>query len=241
MLLIIIISVLAVIQSLFGVGLLVFGTPTLLLIGYPFADALAILLPASIAISVLQVWKSRRQDLNFDRASVLWCLIPLGITLAALLAFDRHAHLNLFVAILLAVFVTLRLYPKVNERARAVVARHERAWMVLMGVVHGVSNLGGALLLIFAASRYREKEDVRAVVSFFYTCFAAVQLMVLAIVTPEVFAWAHLGYAALAGTVFLLVGQRIFKWIEAPAFERLLTGFAGAYAVLLGLRAAGLV
>ena len=31
-----VISVFAVIQSLFGVGLLVFGTPTLLLLGYAF-------------------------------------------------------------------------------------------------------------------------------------------------------------------------------------------------------------
>ena len=31
------------VQSIFGVGLLLFGTPTLLLLGYPYADTLWIL------------------------------------------------------------------------------------------------------------------------------------------------------------------------------------------------------
>jgi uncharacterized protein len=47
--------VLAAIQSVYGVGLLVFGTPVLLLLGLPFPEVLAYLLPCSIAISTLQV------------------------------------------------------------------------------------------------------------------------------------------------------------------------------------------
>ena len=47
----------AVVQSIFGVGMLLFGTPILLLLGYSFVDALGIVLPISIAISLLQVIK----------------------------------------------------------------------------------------------------------------------------------------------------------------------------------------
>jgi len=53
----------SVIQSVFGVGVLLFGTPLLLLLGYEFVDALGVLLPVSIAISTLQVlrhYKRRR-------------------------------------------------------------------------------------------------------------------------------------------------------------------------------------
>jgi len=41
-----------VVQSLFGVGVLLFGTPLLLLPGHDFADVLAVLLPISISINV---------------------------------------------------------------------------------------------------------------------------------------------------------------------------------------------
>ncbi len=236
-----IVAVLAVVQSLFGVGLLVFGTPTLLLLGYSFADALAILLPASVTISLLQVWKSGGQDVAFVRSFTGWCLVPLAVSLAAILLLDLHATLNIFVAILLTVFVTLRLCQGVNEHAREWVAQHPRRWLLLMGAVHGVSNLGGALLLIFAASRFRRKEDIRALVAFCYACFAAMQLTILAVVTPSVFGRSQVGYAGVAAIVFLLVGQRVFRWVSAPAFDWLLTLVAGAYAGLLGLRSAGVL
>ena len=66
MLIFAVIIVLAVVQSLFGVGLLVFGTPTLLLLGYPYQDALAILLPAPlVAVS--------------DTLAVIDVVVPLAV------------------------------------------------------------------------------------------------------------------------------------------------------------------
>lgn len=236
-----IVALLAVVQSVFGVGLLVFGTPTLLLLGHSFADALAILLPASIAISLLQVWKTGIEDVRFVRVFAIWCLAPVAVSLAAMLVLDVHATPNLFVAILLAVFVSLRLSPDLDHSARQWVSRHEKTWLVLMGVVHGVSNLGGALLLIFASARFRRKEDIRALIAFCYACFAAIQLGVLAIVTPGVLRWSHLTYGAVAAATFLAVGQRAFRGVSAPAFHRLFTALAGAYTVVLGLRAIGVL
>ena len=93
--------------------------------------------------------------------------------------------------------------------------------------------------MIFAASRFRLKEDIRRLVAFCYAWFAGMQLVVLALLAPEVFSWTQLAYAALAGSVFRLVGQRVFRWVSAPAFDWLLTLFAAVYAGLLGLRSAG--
>ena len=42
------------IQSIFGVGLLIFGTPSFLILGYDFANTINILMPISITISILQ-------------------------------------------------------------------------------------------------------------------------------------------------------------------------------------------
>jgi len=52
--LIIVIVVFSFIQSIFGIGLLLFGTPTLLLFGYSYSETLWILLPCSIVISLIQ-------------------------------------------------------------------------------------------------------------------------------------------------------------------------------------------
>ncbi len=46
---------LVIFQSLFGVGLLLFGTPIFLLLGNNFESTLILILPVSITISLLQL------------------------------------------------------------------------------------------------------------------------------------------------------------------------------------------
>ena len=52
------IIVISIVQSIFGVGVLLFGTPLLMLYNYDFTIALLILLPISIVISFLQIFKN---------------------------------------------------------------------------------------------------------------------------------------------------------------------------------------
>ena len=54
-----ILLVLIIIQSIFGIGLLLFGTPTFLILGYDFLNTLNFLLPISIVISLLQFISSK--------------------------------------------------------------------------------------------------------------------------------------------------------------------------------------
>ena len=236
----VIIAVLAVVQSLFGVGLLLFGTPTLLLLGYSFPQTLALLLPASITISLLQVSTTRPPDRQFVWRFAVWCLAPLVLALATVLLFKLSTSLNLAVMLLLVVFVLLRISPSVSGRASTWVAEHDRPWLVLMGVVHGVSNLGGALLVILAASRSGDKEEIRRVVAFCYACFAAIQLAVLAALTRGVFDWRQPVAAVTAAVVFAAIGERLFRSMPVRAFNSFLTLLAAAYAGLLGLRSAGI-
>ena len=51
---IIIITLLSIFQSIFGVGLLIIGTPIFLKLGYDFLTVINILLPFSVMISILQ-------------------------------------------------------------------------------------------------------------------------------------------------------------------------------------------
>jgi len=70
------ILVLALVQSLFGVGILLFGTPILLLGGYEYQEALMYLLPASAALSWSQVWdfKVYKLDGGYRKLFILICI-----------------------------------------------------------------------------------------------------------------------------------------------------------------------
>ena len=70
------ILVLALVQSLFGVGILLFGTPILLIMGYEYQEALMYLLPASAALSWSQVWDFRTYKLDggYRKIFLLICI-----------------------------------------------------------------------------------------------------------------------------------------------------------------------
>ena len=57
-----ILLILIVVQSIFGVGLLLFGTPSFLLLGYDFPNTINILMPVSVLISFLQFSQSKISD-----------------------------------------------------------------------------------------------------------------------------------------------------------------------------------
>lgn len=240
MVIVVVIAVMSVIQSLFGIGLLVFGTPTLLLLGFSFSRALAILLPASLTVSLLQIATDGPVDTKFALKFGTWCAVPIALTLAAALWFKLHTSLDILVAGALTAFVIIRLLPDGGARIRSWVVLHERWWLLLMGVVHGLSNLGGGLLTILASASHRDKRDIRRVIAFCYAFMAISQLLILGMFQPSLFGFHQLSYMALSGAIFLLIGRHVFRTVSAAAYAHLLTLFMAAYALLLTFKAAGL-
>ena len=233
------IFVFAILQSIFGIGILFFGTPTLLLMGLPFYEALSVLLPASLAVSSFQVIGSdlpeRRRIVGYSA----WCLVPLAIALLGGLTFGWDLELESIVATTLLLYFIARLSPLGETMLRYSVRRFPRAWLIAIGTTHGLSNLGGGLLAIFAASKFDDKNTVRGNIAFCYLCFASIQLVVLGILRPDIMHFAQLGYAALAFVVFVIVDRLVFSSIVTPVFDKILTAVIGCYSALIFLKLAG--
>ena len=237
----IVVAATALVQSLFGVGILAFGTPTLLLMDVPFAEALGVLLPASLTMSLLQIWRGSGADRGFVRAFAVAGVPPLIVGLSAVLIWGFAPALHGVIGAMLALFVVQRLVPDVGGRARAWLVRHTNAWMSLAGLVHGLSNLGGPLVLMLASARSTDRHVVRTSMATAYAGFAASQLAVLGLLTPAVLTRTSLFTATVSAVTFLAVGDRIFRGLTGRFFERALTALAGVYAAVLGARAAGVL
>ena len=68
----------AIVQSIFGTGVLLFGTPLLLILGYNFQYALIILLPTSILISFFQLKNNLNKiDIQFYKKLFLFSIPPI--------------------------------------------------------------------------------------------------------------------------------------------------------------------
>lgn len=121
-----------------------FGTPFLLLLGYDFVDALVILLPISLVINSFQIAKHRTHiDLSFYRC-ILWLSLP---PIVVFLFIVTHARINigLFIGAFL-LLIALKDISVTVKRAIDSLMKYEKPYFVLMGIIHGLSNLGGSLL-----------------------------------------------------------------------------------------------
>lgn len=133
-----------IVQSIFGAGVLLFGAPILLLLGYDFIDVLVILLPISLVINSFQITKHHANvDLGFYRR-ILWLSLP---PIALFLFIVTHARINigLFIGVFL-LFIALKDFSADATRTIDALMKYEKPYFVLMGVIHGLSSLGGSLL-----------------------------------------------------------------------------------------------
>ena len=90
----------SVVQSVFGVGLLLFGTPTLLLLEYSYSETLWLLLPCSVTISLIQVVNDYKLIEAKKRA--VYLVIPtLVLGLAFVIIYANGINMTRIVGVLL--------------------------------------------------------------------------------------------------------------------------------------------
>ncbi|MBP7337663.1 TSUP family transporter [Niveispirillum sp.] len=237
-LIICLVAVLAVVQSVFGMGVLIFGTPTLLLLGLPFGAALGWLLPASATISLLQVLEAPHQArIAWRGLRPLWCIGILVPVLALSLHLQLRFRLELAIGIAMCGAALLRLSPALRSRLQGAIKRSERGYLLAMGALHGFTNMGGSLLSLYAASTASGKEAVRGVVSNYYLTFGLFQLAVLALFQPETLTGHSLLSAGVGFLVHWCLGRRVFSGLGGNVYDRALTSFIGLYGIALLVKA----
>ena len=146
--------ILITIQSIFGVGLLLFGTPSFLLFGYDFANTINILMPISITISSLQFFKSKVKDKNFLLEYNLFCLPFLIIFLVIALKFKYLFDFKLLVAILLIFSSALILNKRRFSSFKVTFFKLKKIVLIGIGCVHGLTNMGGSFLAIYSTNHF---------------------------------------------------------------------------------------
>jgi uncharacterized protein len=220
----------SLIQSLFGVGLLVFGTPTLLLLGIPFQTALCYLLPASATISLLQLRKNySAADL---RREIAWYCIPGVIAgLAVLISLRHTVNIRLWVGLLLLVTAAIRCFA--FQAIKRSLKSHSRVGFALVGLIHGFTNMGGGLLSILVSSLRSEKTSIRTNVAFGYFVMALSQILMLVLFWNQRIPLAAVGMMVLAAAVYEMAGQRLFQRTSERGYQQLLTGFIAVFGISL--------
>ncbi len=223
----------SVVQSMFGVGVLLFGTPILLVLGYDFVTTLVTLLPISLTINVIQVIKHHRHiDRRFYHR-ILMITVP-GITVFLFLVTKVRVNITWVVGVFL-IAVALKSVSSWASRAIDAFVRYEKSYLATMGVVHGLTNLGGSLLTAMVHGKNYEKDVARVTTAVAYGTFAFFQLLTLCL-SLQADQWPpakNLVYVAVGVGMFLITEQVVYAKLDSSRYRSIFAGFLFLSGLLL--------
>lgn len=226
--------VVTAVQSLFGVGVLLFGTPLLLLFGYTFVDTLFILLPISVMINLLQIGKHRAHiDVDFWKKILIYTMpfVILLLLLVTELQFDAGFVVGTFL-----VFVALTSTSTMLERGLVSFIKYERSYLAIMGICHGATNLGGSLLTaVVHTKKHYSRDTARVTIASAYCTFAVCQILTLVFSGSQsnVRAVLYPLYLVTGILVFFLIERLLYTKIDDQRYRTVFAVFLGASGVLL--------
>jgi len=217
MTLFLIVGFLTIIQSIVGVGILLFGTPILLLMGYDFDAVLAILVPISLAISILTYLSERSSAANMDAGYLLFpALIFIGVVVSSNISIQQ---VKLFAGIILILSGSVRIFTKSKlDLANTLSGFKKRMGYYIVGFVHGLTNLGGGLLVILVTALSSDKNYCRKNISFYYGYMAMVQLISLYLINTKVLEEYLSLYLVMFSTAVFLLANIIFNKISSRQY-----------------------
>ena len=172
---------LVMVQSIAGVGVLVLGTPTLLLLNIPMIEIMNYLLPISIITSLLNILivKLKRGSLDYDFDRLIhFCIVCIPFVFIGLIILKYlHEFINFDYFVSIMILSTLVFRNKISKLLEKLSLRINKIILMIIGIVHGLTNSGGTLLSIFLINLNKSKKKSRSEITLFYFFLALIQFI----------------------------------------------------------------
>ena len=213
-----IIILLSIFQSVFGIGLLLIGTPTFLLIGYNFFDVLNLLLPFSITISFLQVIYSKEINSKFNEKILLYCIPALILALSILVKYENDIDFILLISSTIIFFSIINL----SKFKNTIFDNNKRInlGLIILGLIHGFTNLGGSFFTLICTNINKQKKIIRQNIASGYLIFGTIQLLFINIFYKTLTA-SNLYYLYIP-IISFLIAQYFYNKINNELFSKIL-------------------
>ena len=204
-------------QCLFGVGLLLFGTPAFLFLGYDFESTLILLLPISICISFLQV--------NFRKFSMnslvgefnLYCLPFLVLFLILTINFEEILDIKIYASILLIISSIIVLIKDKIINIKKHLPKYRKFFLIIIGIIHGFTNMGGGFLSIFSGLINNNRQSTRNYISYGYLIMGIFQYVTILLIGLNSIDFTKLFYIPMTLVLFYPV-QVLFNDLNDKFF-----------------------
>ena len=226
-----IITILSIFQTIAGVGILVLGTPILLLMGLEMIEVMSLLLPLSMINSLINLiyLGHNNQNININRDIkyyfFLICLPGIFFGLFFLKKFSNLINLNLLVCfvIWIVIFFSYANYKNNFD----LINRFKKSMIFLTGFVHGITNSGGSILSMLIIKSYIKNINyIRYQIIFFYFFLALFQYITIIFLFGYDYTikinWIYLFFLLIG----IVVGNLISKKVNYKQLKVVILTFA---------------
>jgi len=225
------IIVFSIIQSLFGVGILLFGTPTFLFLGFSFEETLSFTLPASLSVSLLQILTNI--DLARDKKRSIQIITPSLIAgLCTLIYIQKTELIQFYVGLMLILIAIIRMSNGVHKIFKRLIKKYNNLSLGIIGFIHGFTNLGGGFLTFYTSAKYSDKKLITTNIAFIYAIFASIQIAFLFLFSEFTLNFLSLYLMMVSGLVFIISGRCLINKIKNRDYSRIITLIILIYGLL---------
>lgn len=232
------------IQSIMGVGVLVIGTPIMLILDFHILEIMKILLPISILTSLINLIIIKKLEKNNEikinknikKNFFFICVPAIFVGLFFLKKFETQINFNLIISCVILVSISIKFYQKkiwVYLRNNIFL----KSIMFLMGIVHGITNSGGTLLMIFFTKSIKKMiTSNRYKISFFYLVLVMFQYLVFVLIFKNMINYKFDELILLTSIIIgVLLGNFLIKFVNQDYLDKfiILISFLSALTLML--------
>ncbi len=220
---------LVMLQTIVGIGILVLGTPILLILNYNIVETISILLPISIFTSLLNLiyfkYINKIELLglgnNIKRSFFKICIPAIFLGIFLLKYYQDIINFKILVSLLILTTLIIKKY--FNNYFLTFSDFRKKIMLFGIGLVHGVSNSGGTLLSIFILNINKNlKTKTRYSLTFFYFFLALLQYSIFLFFFQKIILLNLLTNLILIIISGVLVGNLLIKYINDKKFNFLI-------------------
>lgn len=231
---------LVILQTIVGVGVLVLGTPILLLLQYNILEAMSLLLPISITTSLFNYiylkTNKKKYKINLDREikkNFIIIFLP-GVLLGLFLTNKLIVHINFELLVSTVIFISLLIKWKFEKKINNFSLVYKKSILILISIIHGLTNSGGTLLTIFFSAFNKNMiNQSRYSITFYYLILASIQYFIFLIIFKNKIP-IFFPYEILILIIFsILIGTFIAKYISQSFFKKVIEILAFISALIL--------
>lgn len=223
---IILIVFLAMVQSIIGVGVLVLGTPALLLLNFSIIETMNYLLPISITTSLFNIiimkYKSNSFYYDLDRLKFFFSICIPFVFFGLIILKYSNEFINYDYLVSILIILTLIFRKKISIILKNLPLKINKIILMMIGIIHGLTNSGGTLLSILLFNLNVSKNESRSEITLFYFFLALIQFLLFYFIfglTKDIYKYHLVIIYIFIGTI---LGNILLRFTSETMFLKLI-------------------